>query len=109
LYPTGKAHLFANQVASIYFGTKSYVPDQDDHLVLKALAEEYQYTAQRKGGLKGKVIGHADVELSSAPDNQELSFQRARWTAAVFKFHLTDTFKVTSTDLQFETEGMGTG
>src|SRR5439155_5931642 len=64
LYPSGKAHLYADQVASIYFGTKSYVPDQDDHQVLKALAQEYQYTAQRQGGLRGKVIGHADVESS---------------------------------------------
>ena len=109
LHPSGKAHLYANQVASIYFGTKSYVPDQDDHKVLKALAQEYQYTAQRQGGLRGKVIGHADVEASSDPDNQELSFQRARWTAAVFKFHVADGTSVTAANLQFETEGAGTG
>ena len=107
-HPSGKAHLYANQVASIYFGTKSYLPDQDDHKVLKALAQEYQYTAQRQGGLRGKVIGHADVESSSDPNNQELSFQRARWTAAVFKFHVADGTSVTATNLQFETEGAGT-
>jgi outer membrane protein OmpA-like peptidoglycan-associated protein len=109
LHPTGKVHLFADQVASIYFGTKSYVPDQDDHKILNALAKEYQYMLERKGGLRGKVIGHADVELSSNPDNQELSFQRARWTAAALKFHLTELTKGTATNLQFETEGNGTG
>lgn len=109
LHPSGKAHLYADQVASIYFGTKSYVPDQDDHKVLKALAQEYQYTAQRQGGLRGKVIGHADVEASSDPDNQELSFQRARWTAAVFKSYVADAASVTAANLQFEIEGAGTG
>jgi outer membrane protein OmpA-like peptidoglycan-associated protein len=109
LHPTGKAHLYADQVASIYFGTKSYVPDQDDHRVLKALAQEYLYTAQRQGGLLGKVIGHADVEASSDPDNQELSFQRARWTAAVFKSYVADAANVPAANLQFETEGAGTG
>jgi outer membrane protein OmpA-like peptidoglycan-associated protein len=108
LHPTGKARLFADQVASLYFGTKSYVPDPDDYRVLKALAAEYQYTAQRKGGLKGKVIGHADVELSSDPDNQELSFQRARWTALVFQSNILDAVNVAPFDFQFEIEGMGT-
>lgn len=109
LHPTGTAHLYADQVASIYFGTKSYVPDQDDHRVLRALADEYLYTAQRQGGLRGKVIGHADVESSSDPDNQELSFQRARWTAAVFKSLLAEAAKVPPANLLFETEGAGTG
>jgi len=109
LQPTGKAHLYADQVASIYFGTKSYVPDQDDIKVLKALAQEYLYTAQRQGGLRGKVIGHAAVESSSEPDNQELSFQRARWTAAVFKSCVADAANVSAANLQFETEGAGTG
>ena len=109
LHPAGKAHLYADQVASIYFGTKSFVPDQDDHKVLEALAKEYQYTAQRQGGLRGKVVGHADVESSSDPDNQELSFQRARWTAAVFKSYVADAAKVPAANLQFETEGAGTG
>ncbi len=109
LHPTGKAHQYADQVASIYFGTKSYVPDQDDFKVLKALAQEYQYTAQRQGGLRGKVIGHADVESSSDPDNQELSFQRARWTAAAFKSYLVEAAKVSADNLQFDTEGAGTG
>jgi len=113
LNPSGKAHLYANQVASIYFATKSYVPDQDDHKVLRLLAQEYLYTAQRKGGLKGKVIGHADIELSSNPDNEELSFQRARWTAAAFKHQLVEaaagTARVSQADLQFDVEGNGTG
>jgi outer membrane protein OmpA-like peptidoglycan-associated protein len=113
LHPAGKAHLYADQVASVYFPTKKNVPDQDDHKVLKALAQEYVYTAQRKGGLKGKVIGHADVEMSTDPDNDELSFQRARWTAAAFKFHLVeaaaDTGKVLADNLQFDVEGAGTG
>lgn len=108
LHPTGKALLYADQVASIYFGTKSYVPDQDDHTTLKALAQEYLYTAQRRGELRGKVIGHADVEVSSDPDNQELSFQRARWAAAVLKSYLAGA--VLSPDhLHFETEGAGAG
>lgn len=109
LHPSGKAHLYADQVASIYFGTKSYVPDQDDHKVLEALTQEYQYTAQRRGELRGKVIGHADVELSSDPDNQELSFQRARWTAAAFKSYVADAANVRLANLQFETEGAGMG
>jgi len=108
LHPTGKAHLYADQVASIYFGTKSYVPDKDDIAVLTALADEYLYTAQRQGGLKGKVIGHADVETSSDPDNQELSYQRARWTAALFKSFITDKSRLTAPDLQFDIEGAGT-
>ena len=77
--------------------------------MLKALAAEYQYTAQRKGGLKGKVIGHAEVELSSDPGNQELSFQRARWTALVFQSQLLNAVDVAPFDFQFEIEGMGTG
>jgi len=109
LHPTGKAHLYADQVASIYFGTKSYVPDQDDHKALKALAQEYLYTARRRGELRGKVIGHADVEMSSDPDNQELSFQRARWTAAAFKSHVADAAALSPANLHFETEGAGTG
>jgi outer membrane protein OmpA-like peptidoglycan-associated protein len=108
LHPSGVAHLYADQVASIYFGIKSYVPDQDDHKALKALAEEYRYTAQRLGGLKGVVIGHADIEASSDPDNQELSFQRARWTAAVLKTYLEEAARGSLTDFQFDVEGAGT-
>jgi hypothetical protein len=88
LKPTGKAALYADQVASIYFASKGSVPDADDHKVLKALAEQYTYTAQRRGELKGKVIGHAALEMSADRDNEELSLQRARRTAAALKFHL---------------------
>ena len=109
LHPTGKAHLYADQVASIYFGTKSYVPDQDDHKTLEALAQEYLYTTRRRGELRGKVIGHADVEMSSDPDNQELSLQRARWTAAALKSHVANAAALSPANLQFEIEGAGTG
>ena len=113
LKPTGKAALYADQVASFYFPTNVYTLDEDDHRVLKALAEQYTYTAQRKGGLKGKVIGHADVEMSSDPGNEQLSLQRARQTAEAFKQHLVEiaaeTGKVSPANIQFEAEGEGAG
>jgi outer membrane protein OmpA-like peptidoglycan-associated protein len=108
LHPTGKAHLYADQVASIYFETKSSVPDQDDQKTLKALAQEYLYTARRRGELRGKVIGHAAAEMSADPDNQELSLQRARSTVAAFKSYVADAAALSPANLQFETEGAGT-
>jgi outer membrane protein OmpA-like peptidoglycan-associated protein len=108
LHPTGKAHLYADQAASIYFETKNSVPDKDDETTLKALAQEYLYTAQRRGELRGKVIGHAAAEMSGDPGNQELSLQRARSTAAVFRSYVADAAALPPANLQFEAEGAGT-
>lgn len=80
----GTPHL----VASIYFRTKDYVPESEDNAVLHALAKAYLYTAQKKGGLRGLITGHADVRASSAPNNMTLSRYRAFWVRQSLQRHL---------------------
>ena len=94
-------------VASIYFTTKSYIPDTNDKVVIKSLAEAYQYTAKQNRGLKGAVIGHADIRPSQNPDNTTLSQDRAFWVARSLTKYLMQLTGIEAGYFDLEIRGEG--
>lgn len=97
----------ARHVARIFFATKEYTVPKDGEKVIQDLAVVYTYTAKTKKGLKGTIIGYADSQPSTSPDNQELSAKRAYWTFRKLSKLLASSSRVIVGNFDFDRDGRG--
>ena len=99
--------MHSRHVASIYFRTKEVNLDPSDHKILRKVAKLFAYAARKKKGIQGSVVGYADSVSSKSPNNQSLSYDRARFTARHLQRAIAAESRVTVGHIDISVDGNG--
>lgn len=97
----------SKHVASVFFRTKEVNLDPDDHKILLKVAKLFAYATKKNKGLQGSVVGHADSVSSKSPNNQLLSYDRARFTARQLQRAIAAESRVIVGHIELSVDGNG--